>query len=413
MKLSSLEIVVVGGGAAGFFGAIACTKTNSQAQVTLLEAGLEPLAKVLISGGGRCNVTNACFVPQDLVQNYPRGSKALRGAFSRFQPQDTIAWFEEHGVKLKTEADGRVFPITDRSETIAECLIKFAAHGGVRLKTRTSVVSVERQNGQFKIDCKSAGDVYSLYCDRLLLATGSGLVGYKIARALGHHIESPVPSLFSFKITDPKLQSLSGISVNSVSLTLSLQGKGILKQTGSLLVTHWGVSGPAILKLSAYGARLLYENRYQGKLYINWLPDLSLEEVKQKLLDVKQEWGKKAIALHRGVDLPHRLWQYLIDRVNISVEERWAEINSKVLNQLAQEVHRGEYVITGKGEFKEEFVTCGGVDLKEVDFKTMESKIVPGLYFAGEILDIDGITGGFNFQSAWTTAYLAGCAMGM
>ena len=205
---------------------------------------------------------------------------------------------------------------------------------------------------------------------------------------------------------------MSGISVNSVSLTLSLQEKGVLKQTGSLLVTHWGVSGPAILKLSAYGARLLYENRYQGKLYINWLPDLSLEEVKQRLLDVKQEWGKKAIALHRGVDLPHRLWQYLIDRVNISVENRWAEINNKVLNQLAQEIHGGEYVITGKGEFKEEFVTCGGVDLKEVDFKTMESKIVPGLYFAGEILDIDGITGGFNFQSAWTTAYLAGSAMG-
>ena len=405
MNLLPLEIVVIGGGAAGFFSAIACAEANPQAQVTLIEASSQPLAKVLISGGGRCNVTHACFSPQELVQNYPRGGKALQGAFTRFQPQDTIVWFADHGVKLKTEPDGRMFPITDRSETIAECLIKSAADAGVQLKIAKPVIAVKLQNNGFEIIFKSGE---TKYCHRLLLATGSSLIGYKIARDLGHHIEPPVPSLFTFNISDPKLQALAGISLDYVSLRLSLADKKSLQQTGSLLITHWGISGPAVLKLSAWGARIFHENHYQSKLYINWLPNLPQEEIKQKLLATKQQWGKKAIALHRGVDLPHRLWQYLIARIHINIEDRWAEISNKTLNQLVQEISQGEYLITGKGIFKEEFVTCGGINLKEVNFKTMESKIVKGLYFAGEILDIDGITGGFNFQSAWTTAYLAG-----
>ena len=408
MKLLPLQIVVIGGGAAGFFGAIACAEAHPQAQITLIEASRQPLAKVLISGGGRCNITHACFEPKVLVQNYPRGSKALLGAFTRFQPLDTIAWFAAHGVNVKTEADGRMFPITDRSETIAECLIKAAFDANIELCIGTPVTTVSRKDTGFEILLKS-GETQE--CHRLLLATGSSLAGYKIARELGHDIQTPVPSLFTFNIADSQLRELAGISVSSVNLRLPGTGKTPLQQTGPLLITHWGISGPAVLKLSAWGARILNQNRYQHKLLINWLPDLSQEEVRQKLLTVKAEWGQKAIALHRGVDLPHRLWQYIINRTHIPTEERWATISNKTLNQLVQEISQGEYLITGKGAFKEEFVTCGGVNLKEVNFKTMESKIVPGLHFAGEILDIDGVTGGFNFQSAWTTAYLAGQSM--
>ncbi len=409
MNLLSLRIVVIGGGAAGFFGAIACAQANPHAHVTLIEASRQPLAKVLISGGGRCNVTHACFEAEGLVQNYPRGGKALRGAFTRFQAQDTVTWFAERGVRLKTEADGRMFPITDSSETIVECLIKTAATNGVEIRIGTPVVSVKRGKNQFEIVCKT-GEI--IECDRLLLATGSSISGYKILQELGHHIEPPVPSLFTFNILDQKLRALAGVSVNPVQLQLSAGGKTQLEQNGPLLITHWGMSGPAVLKLSAWGARVLHDSHYQATLLVNWLPDLSSEQVREKILAIKNEWGKRPIALHRGVDLPHRLWQYIITRIGITAEERWAEISNKTLNQLLQEITQGEYLIKGKGAFKEEFVTCGGVNLKEVNFKTMESRLIPGLYFAGEILDIDGVTGGFNFQSAWTTAYLAGNAMG-
>ncbi|MFS0515311.1 NAD(P)/FAD-dependent oxidoreductase [Nostoc sp. UIC 10607] len=405
-----LRIVVIGGGAAGFFGAIACAKANPDAEVTLLEASRQPLAKVLISGGGRCNVTHACFDPEELVQNYPRGAKALRGALTRFGPQDTVSWFAAGGVYLKTEADGRMFPVTNTSETIVECLIKAVATSGVKLRIGTHVTSVRTAaDGGFDILLKSGEPIK---CDRLLLATGSSPVGYKIVRDLGHKIEPPVPSLFTFNIVDQKLRDLAGVSVNPAQLRLSGGGKSQLQQTGPLLITHWGLSGPAVLKLSAWGARVLHESRYQATLLINWLPQLPQEQVRQQILAVKDEWGKKAIALHRGIDLPHRLWQYIIARAGITTENRWAEISSKTLNQLVQELTQGQYLINGKGAFKEEFVTCGGVNLKEVNFKTMESRLVPGLYFAGEILDIDGVTGGFNFQSAWTTGYLAGLAMG-
>lgn len=411
MNLLPLQIVVIGGGAAGFFGAIACAELNPDAQITLIEAGRQPLAKVRISGGGRCNVTHACFEAENLVQNYPRGSKPLRGAFARFQAKDTVAWFANHGVQLKTEADGRMFPTTDNSETIVDCLIDAAQASGIDIWTGTVVVSVKQLLGnKFEILLKS-GETKK--CDRLLLATGSSLVGYKIAEEFGHQIESPVPSLFTFNVLDPKLRALAGISVNPVHLGLAVDKKTQLQQTGALLITHWGLSGPAVLKLSAWGARLLHQNRYQAELIINWLPHLHQDEVREKILAVKNEWAKRAIALHRGVDLPHRLWQYIINRIGITAGDRWAGLSNKTLNQLVQELTQGQYLVEGKGVFKEEFVTCGGVNLKEVDFKTMESKLIPGLYFAGEILDIDGVTGGFNFQSAWTTAYLAGNAMGL
>jgi hypothetical protein len=435
MTNDKLQIVVIGGGAAGFFGAIAAAKANPHAHVILLEASHQPLAKVRISGGGRCNVTHACFELQELVKNYPRGGKALLGAFSRFQPQDTITWFQAHGVKLKTEADGRMFPVTDSSETIVNCLMSAAKAAGVELRTGTAVVGVKlgdrrgevvnlstiisvsecppipaskKPISDFEITLKSGE---KLQCDRLLLATGSNPIGYKIAQQLGHTIEPPVPSLFTFNIKNKKLTELAGVSVNPVRLRLVVPEYPHLEQTGPLLITHWGLSGPAVLKLSAWGARMLHSSNYQATLLINWLPYLKQEQVRQQLLAVKNDSPKRLIASHRVVDLPHRLWQYIVSCVGISSENRWAELSNKTLNQLVQELTQAQYWINGKGTFKEEFVTCGGVNIKEINFKTMESKLVPGLYFAGEILDIDGVTGGFNFQSAWTTAYLAGLAM--
>ncbi len=407
--MQPLRVVVIGGGAAGFFGAIACARATPHTQVTLLEATHKLLAKVRISGGGRCNVTHACFDPAGLVQNYPRGGKALQGAFTRFQASDTVAWFAERGVKLKTEPDGRMFPITDSSETIVDCLTRAASLSGVEVRTGAAVVSLSRQTDGFKILLKS-GETFQ--CDRVLLATGSSQVGYQIAKALGHHIEPPVPSLFTFNILDGQLKELAGVSVESVCLRLSIAGKSHLEQTGPLLITHWGLSGPAVLKLSAWGARVLHDCHYQATLLINWLPQLNPEALRQKLLELKSEWSKKAIATTCPFDLPRRLWQYLVSRAGITAEDRWSGLSNKTLNQLVQELTQGPYLIKGKGVFKEEFVTCGGVSLKEVNFKTMESRCCPGLYFAGEILDIDGVTGGFNFQNAWTTAWLAGHAMG-
>jgi predicted Rossmann fold flavoprotein len=421
--LQSLRIIVIGGGAAGFFGAVTCASAHPYAQVTLLEAGRQPLSKVRISGGGRCNVTHACFEPALLVQNYPRGSKALRGAFTRFNAKDTVAWFESQGVKLKTESDGRMFPITDDSETIVNCLVNAAEDAGVRFRMGTAVKSIEPQHSRlsgeiedasrtpwaFEIELKT-GEI--LRCDRILLATGSNPQGYAIAKALGHKIESPVPSLFTFNIPDPRLQDLAGISVNNAQLRLPEAGKTLKEQTGPLLITHWGLSGPAVLKLSAWGARFLHEHHYQTPLLVNWLPQYNEESLRQMLLAVKSQLPRRQVTTSCPVPIPKRLWESLVASVGIGAEERWAEVSKKALNQLIQELIQGQYWIKGKGIFKEEFVTCGGVSLKEVDFKTMESRLVPGLYFAGEILDIDGVTGGFNFQSAWTTGWLAGQAMG-
>ena len=442
MTNNFLKVVVIGGGAAGFFGAIAIKENaNSQAhtsvQVTLLEAAHKPLAKVRISGGGRCNVTHHCFDPAQLVQYYPRGGKALRGAFIRFQPQDTISWFNSRGVKLKTEADGRMFPITDDSSTIIDCLMTAAKKAGVRLRIKavvknitslspspsnnkqsSSLISPRRAVGEvqqgewersFQIELKNGE---TLFCDRLLIATGSNPLGYRWAKSLGHTIAPPVPSLFTFNIKDVRLQNLAGVSVENIHIRLLGTGKEKLKQTGALLITHWGVSGPAILKLSAWGARVLYDNNYHLSLEINWLPQYNQETLRQFLIKVKSENKRKQIYSYCPLQLPKRLWQSLLKFVGIFQQKIWIELSKKELDNLVQELIKGQYKITGKGIFKEEFVTCGGVNLKEINFKSMESKICPGVYFAGEILDIDGVTGGFNFQSAWTTGWLAGKAIG-
>ncbi|MGF1457846.1 MAG: NAD(P)/FAD-dependent oxidoreductase [Leptolyngbyaceae cyanobacterium] len=402
------QVIVIGGGAAGFFGAIACAEAAPHAQVTLLEAAATPLGKVRISGGGRCNVTHHCFDPALLVQHYPRGGKALRGAFSRFQPQDTVAWYQRRGVRLKTEADGRMFPTTDDSATIVDCLMRETRRVGVTVRTKAAVKSIHKIARGFAVQLRS-GD--SLVCDRLLLATGNNPQGYRLAADLGHTILKGVPSLFTFNVADRALHQLAGVAVDPVALKLSVPSvKHPLSQTGPLLVTHWGLSGPAVLKLSAWGARLLHENQYRATLQVNWLPALTSEQVRAQLMAAKQAVPKRAIANHCPFELPKRLWRYWIEQVDLDTTT-WSNLPKKTANQLVEAMNRGTFAVQGKGIFKDEFVTCGGVKLAEVDFKTMESRRCSGLHFAGEVLDIDGVTGGFNFQSAWTTGWLAGQAI--
>jgi predicted Rossmann fold flavoprotein len=400
------EIAIIGGGAAGFFAAITAAERQPQAKIMLIEAASQPLGKVKISGGGRCNVTHACFDPAALVQFYPRGQRALRGAFSRFQPQDTVDWFAQRGVQLKTEADGRMFPITDRSQTIIDCLVRAAEDAGVKIWTGTTITKIVKTPHGFRFRSKT-GDEREV--DRLLLATGSNATGYRWAQELGHTIEPIVPSLFTLKISDPRLSDLAGVAVKTA--TVSLVGDKKLTQTGPVLITHWGLSGPATLKLSAWAARFLHDQGYRGQLLVNWLPEITADKLRSTILAVKTQIPQKSIHNNCPVLLPQRLWVSLLHYCEIEVGILWAGLSNKKLDRLLQELQRGTFQINGKSPFKEEFVTCGGIKLAEIDFKTMASKICPGLYFAGEIIDVDGVTGGFNFQNAWTTGWLAGQAI--
>jgi len=401
-----MKIIVIGGGAAGFFAAIECARKFSNSQVTLLEAGREPLAKVKISGGGRCNVSHHCFDNAQLVQYYPRGSKALRGAFSRFNPQDTVSWFAQEGVKLKTEADGRMFPISDSSQSIVNALLMAAQSSNVTVRTQAPVIKV---TSGFEVHLKNQE---KLTCDRLLIATGGSPCGHQWARDLGHQVVSPVPSLFTFNIRDDRLKDLLGIAAQSVLLTIQDGPKLRISSTGPLLITHWGISGPAVLKLSAWAARVLHQNAYKLNLVINWLPEYQERDLKDELVKIKNSNAKKQVASYCPFNLPKRLWQRLVEAAEIPLQKIWAELSKTQLTSLELQLRAGSFRIEGKGVFKDEFVTCGGVDLSEINFKTIESKICPGLYFAGEVLDIDGVTGGFNFQSAWTTGWIAGQSMG-
>lgn len=397
-----MKLLVIGGGAAGFFGAIAAAESGHD--VTILEANESVLAKVRISGGGRCNVTHNCFDPKELVLAYPRGGKALRGPFSKFQPADTVEWYASRGVATKTESDGRMFPITDDSQTIIDCLTSAAADAGVDVQTRSKVQHIEKVGDCFDIHLKSNETLRS---DRVLLATGGSRAGFELASHLGHSIVPPVPSLFTFNIRAPRISELPGVSMEPVECEV-LTPTDSFKQTGPLLITHWGMSGPAVLKLSAWAARALHESNYQATLRVNWLARHRQEDVRQQLLSMKSEHGKKLVDSIAPFDLPKRLWKSLVDHVVGTQDKRWADLSKRDAQKLVCELTAGEYAITGKGVFKDEFVTCGGIELSEVDFRTMESRVCAGLFFAGEILDIDGITGGFNFQNAWTTAWLAG-----
>ncbi|MGI0480634.1 NAD(P)/FAD-dependent oxidoreductase [Geminocystis sp. CENA526] len=399
------DVIIIGGGAAGFFGAINTAIQNKNLSITILEASPQVLGKVKISGGGRCNVTHHCFNPSELINYYPRGNKELRGAFARFQPQDTINWFESRGVKLKTEGDGRIFPISDDSQTIIDCLVKNAQKLGIKILTKTPVKDINKSESGFNLTLKSGEILTAKY---LLIATGSNPLGYQWAKKLGHSIQSPIPSLFTFKINDVRIKDLAGVSVNNVDIYLDIKLKKKLEQSGALLITHWGLSAPAVLKLSAWGARVLYDHKYNVPLIINWLPEYNLESIKAKLQEIKLSISKQKVINYSQFNLPKRLWQSLVNYSLTNNQKIWADLTKKEMDNLSIELTKGKYIIEGKGMFKEEFVTCGGVTLKEVDFKTMMSKICPNLFFAGEILDIDGVTGGFNFQNAWTTGYLAG-----
>ena len=362
------SVLVVGAGPAGYFAAIRAKEISPAHQVTLIEAGDRPLRKVKISGGGRCNVTHACFDEAELVKRYPRGSRELRGPFSRFQPKDTVEWFESRGVKLKTEPDGRMFPVSDSSQAIIDCLERERKRHGVELKTNTKLVNVRKsvRNG-FVTTLTNNGIESEQSFDSLVLTTGSSDSGYRLVKQLGHTITPTAPSLFTFNVSDPLIEELSGVSVKDVGLILKVDGAKPFKERGPLLITHWGLSGPAVIRLSAWAARELAAANYNAELIVDWNPG---------------NFDTSA--------LPRRLEARL-------VESKRAR-------------RRTSFAVNGKGVFKEEFVTCGGVSLKEVDFRTMESKLVPGLFLAGEILDIDGITGGYNFQSAWTCGWIAGSA---
>ncbi|MBI5955017.1 MAG: NAD(P)/FAD-dependent oxidoreductase [Chloroflexi bacterium] len=401
------NVVIVGGGPAGFFAAIRCAELNPGFRVLIVEKAHQTLGKILASGGGRCNVTHACFDPAQLVNFYPRGGAALRSAFTRFQPADTVKWFAERGVKLKTEADGRMFPVTDSSETITDCLRKAASLAGVKVQTGTSLLKVEKSPMVgFKLGVVKEGEDSVIHTQKLLIATGSNSKTWEILKALGHAIEEPAPSLFTFNVKDKRIDGLAGITVEDVTLKMDS-----LAQRGPLLITHWGLSGPAVLKLSAWGARILFEKKYRAPLTVNWLGDHRLDsalEVLQRNKDWHENARKKVSAQSAFSQIPIRLWKQLTQFIG---DKNWGDISKAELRKLAEELTAGQFEISGKGQFKEEFVTCGGVKLSEVDFKTMQSRVVDGLFFAGEVLDIDGVTGGFNFQSAWTTGWLAGSAV--
>ena len=401
------QVIIAGGGAAGFFAAIACAEADPDCNVTIYEATAHLLSKVKVSGGGRCNVTHACFDPRELVKRYPRGHRELLGAFHRWQPRDTVEWFEKRGVALKTEEDGRMFPVTDSSQTIVDCLQGAAEKAGVRVILRTGLKSVSKSAAGFEVTLTNGETVSG---DKLLLATGgnSTNAGFAIARQFGHAIEPPVPSLFTFHIKDPRLADLSGVSV--AEATTAVRGSK-LKEHGPLLVTHWGLSGPAILKLSAWGARELHDCGYQFALLVNWAPSYAAEALLAELTSARAGNPKKQAGTWCPVGLPLRLWEKLLGAAGIPPATQWAVVPGAALRALAAQIGAGEFAVSGKSMFKEEFVTCGGVRLSEVDFKTMGSRLVPGLHFAGEVLDIDGVTGGFNFQAAWTGGWLAGQAM--
>lgn len=405
--MSTPQVIIVGGGAAGFFAAITCAEANPAASVTLLEKSREVLAKVRVSGGGRCNVTHACFEAREFVTRYPRGHREMIGPLNRFGARDTVDWFLQRGVRLNAECDGRMFPLTDKSETIIECLTAAATNAGVKLRTDCGVGQVTRlPAGGFEL-ALTTGE--TLTCDRLLLAMGGCRAeAVPIVTGLGHTIEPPVPSLFTFNVEVPWLTGLAGVAVAVVEA--SVPGTQLTAR-GPLLVTHTGVSGPAILRLSAWGARDLHALDYRFPLAINWVPDLGLDEIEAELEFRRTRQPGRLVTNAPLTQIPARLWEQLALAAGVARETRWSALPRAVRQRLVQQLVATELPVTSKSTNKEEFVTCGGVRLSEVDFRTMQSRRCPGLYFAGELLDIDGLTGGFNFQAAWTTGWLAGNAL--
>ncbi|MFL5763786.1 MAG: NAD(P)/FAD-dependent oxidoreductase [Bacteroidia bacterium] len=397
------NVIVIGGGAAGFFSAVNIAEMYPECKVTLLEKSGKLLSKVRVSGGGRCNVTHACFDNRQLVKNYPRGEKELLNVFSRFSTTDTIEWFEKRGVKLKTEEDGRMFPVTDSSETIVRCLLQEAEKNNVKILQNVSIEKIIKDNHEFTLRAAGGG---TFTCDRLVIATGGNPKedAYRWLSELGHTVIKPVPSLFTFNIADKTLTALMGVSVPEAKVKIAGTG---LETQGPLLITHWGLSGPAVLKTSAWGAKQLNDKNYEFTVLVSWLPKFNEEKLKIEFENERMENGAKMVIPNCPFELPKRLWEYLCLKAGISSAARWADLSKKNANVLIASLVNDEYKVSGKTTFKEEFVTCGGIDLKEIDMARMESKLVPGLFFSGEVINVDGITGGFNFQNAWSTAWIA------
>ena len=411
MKTSKQQsIAIIGGGASGIFASIRCAEAAKErkidADIRVFEASTKFLKKVRISGGGRCNVTHHIFEVNDFCLSYPRGRKELLSPFQKFQATDTVKWFEERGVDLKHEDDGRMFPVTDNSETIIDCFMQEASKHEIKLLNKMNVKSLKKL-GDGKISL-FINDDESFIADSVLIATGSMLGGYHLAKNLGHSITEIAPSLFTFKIEDEILEGLSGTSFSQAALTLKIDGAKPFEQKGPLLITHWGLSGPALLKLSAWAAREMMHTNYKAIITINWLGIERQDDAEKLLKTIKNNNTKTSVGKAYPSELTKRFWLQLLIKCGISKEKNWSEISKKEFRLIVKNLFNCELNVLGKSRFKEEFVECGGINLKEINFKTMESKVCSRLYFSGEVMDIDGITGGFNFQSAWTSGWIAG-----
>lgn len=403
--MDRFDIIIVGGGAAGFFTAINAAENDPDLKILILERGKEVLTKVRVSGGGRCNVTHAEFIPAELVKRYPRGEKELRGPFHKFMTGDTIAWFEKRGIELKTEEDGRMFPVTDSSQTIIDCFIKECKRLNIEVHKGQSLKNFKKINEFWEIETNSR----NFKTKQLMLATGSNSKVWNLLEKMGHTIVPAVPSLFTFNIQDKRIKGLAGIATDAEVKILHEN----LESFGALLITHWGMSGPGILKLSAWGARQLNDLNYNFNIQVNWIPGKTSADIIEELKELKFSLSKQQVSTRPQFELPKRLWHSIVEASGIKSETKWADLNKDQLKRMSEELTSAEFKVTGKSTFKEEFVTAGGIDLKEVDFKSFESKIYPTLYFAGEILNIDAITGGFNFQNAWSGGFLAAKAMSL
>lgn len=397
-----IDVLVVGGGAAGFFGAIQCIERNPALRVVILEKSEKVLSKVRISGGGRCNVTHACFDPEDLCSYYPRGNKELLGPFHRFMCGDMMAWLDEHGVATHIEEDGRVFPVSNQSETIIDCFESICRNNHLPIITGCGVQSLERKNNQWEVH--TSRGVYVAH--KVLFTTGSSPAAWKLLSNLGHNIIEPVPSLFTFNIQHHLLTGLPGIALENVEATLPGTP---WRSEGPLLITHWGLSGPAVLKLSSWGARELAARNYRFPVIINWCHQ-DPKEIYEHFQLLRLEQGKRQVAVHPQFGLPKRLWQRMAEVLKMG-DQHFGDLSAVQVDKWITMLTACELPVNGKSTFKDEFVTCGGVDTREVHFTTMESKLQPGLYFAGEVLNIDALTGGFNFQAAWTGAWIAAAAI--
>jgi predicted Rossmann fold flavoprotein len=401
------KLIVIGGGAAGFFCAVNAARINPDLEVMIVEKSNQLLSKVKVSGGGRCNTTHACFEIPELVKKYPRGQQFLKKAFHYFNTNDTIQWFAERKVELVAEADGRMFPSTNESQTIINCLLNEADRYSVKVLMQTDIKSIEKKDDKFILATATNKEFIA---DDLCIACGGFPKAsmFQWLTMLGHTIETPVPSLFTFNMPGNKICSLMGLSVPMA--TVKIMGTKLVEQ-GPLLITHWGMSGPAILKLSAWGARTLADVSYQFTIMVNWLSNYTEQSLRESWHDLRNELAAQKMANKNPFGLPNRLWNYLLHLSEIKEDTRWADLPSKEQNKLIKNLTAGEFVVDGKTTFKEEFVTCGGIKLSEIDPNTMQSKKMTNLFFAGEILDIDGVTGGFNFQNAWTSGWIAANAI--